>query len=671
MHEKLSPIIQTVSGSTSPRESKINKNIEIGSNTIVKSLTNTTTQVEDSVKIDIDIKPVVKIEEIKPVLILHEDTKEMKTKTITETNKPTERNEKITDKEFSSDSLVQHVHNLENPSDDKQSHISIDTSDPMENKLEREYRRIFSAKSKESKQSSDKPLPDFKSTSTLKRRFEALRRGLAKREDSKKNAVIVTKVSSQISAPSRKDVSINSDPPSLEGRSFSNTKTYSPYTQSYSRDQTVYNPRTSQYKRSVTSRKERDSAHWSSRPDDDDSECQGVKGMFKLWGKKFNLEEDYYKNRATPKPSYAISKQSEKKVEEPKLVIKTSDIEEKKEGRKFFFFKKKNKDKPYKSKKGVTTGRCEVRDGLMIKIGTGGNAFVPEVNVKEPKVFPVSEEYEDIVRKAWLKKFLSQAIESRNSVQIRWNNNTYATSSSTVFELMDNVYKNTGVVFRSKSQVAVQPSYKSYKQHVNFVHQNIEAWMIPKTITDRPKLLPAKVKCKSDEERKDNIEVRISDQKWFIDKSKAFSHKIEVVLHSKNFVKVNKEASSEYLRIDIPKGFFVDSSSDDNNKQVANQFSDEKVFKIVEYETGSDLNKDRTTRNFDIGDHKQNNIKVTVSVKENKDCDSMVLETMIKRPPVHRDVVIQGSNVYIPKRCDVIGVGIITQRELREIQKPM
>ncbi|CAH0599875.1 unnamed protein product [Chrysodeixis includens] len=688
MNEKLSPIVHTVSGTTSPRDSTYNRNIEIGSNTVVKSLTHTTTQVEESKReseensdrpeIEIE-KPEVKIEEIKPVLIakevVKEEVKEMQNKTL-KVIKPSLIKDKYVAKDFSSDSLVQQVYNLENPSDVKSSRTSMEPADPMENKLEREYRNIFVNKSKEPKSSNEKNAGDYKSTSSLKRRFGALRRSLAKKEDSKKNSSIAPEITSPTSVASRKDVSINSDPPSLEGRSYSSTKPYNPFPSSYSRAKTAYDTKisshiVSSYKRSVTGRKERGSAQWSSRPDDENGECQGVKGMFKLWGKKFNLEEDYYdKKNPTPSPYGSpkeSSKKSDKKYPEPKLIIK-DDIEEKKDGKRFFFFKKKNKykNKPYKSKKGVTTGRCEVKDGLKIKIGGAGTSYIPETVVKEPEAVP--NDYEDLFKRAWVTKFMSQAIESRNSVQVRWNNKTYTTSSSTVFELMDNVYKDTGVIFRSKSQVTIHSSYKSYTaQHVNFVHQNIEAWMVPKTLPDKPKLLP-KIKCKSNEDRNNNIEVRISDQKWFIDKSKAFSHKIEVVLHSKNMVKLNKEESSEYLRIDIPKGFFMDSSSDENNKRGTNHSSDEEVFKIVEYETGSDLKKDKTVRNFDIGDHRQNNIKVTVSVKESKDYD---IDTIMKQPPVFKNVSFQGSKVYKLKRCDVIGVGIITHRELRDNRKPI
>lgn len=585
---------------------------------------------------------------------------------------------------FSSDSLVEHVHNLEHPSEDSRIPTFID---PMENKLEREYRKMFISKSKDSKeQKSSEEKPDgsdnMKSTSVLRRRFEALRRGLAKKEDYKKNAMLALNDSSNVSSPSHKDVSIASDPPSLEGRSYSNTKIYSPFPSiDHGTDRcSIRNPYheidkfstrspyqetekssiISPYRKSVSGKRD-----WS-RTEDEGIEYQGVKGMFKLWGKKFNLDEE----ECSPGPSVANSKKSKD------CKIPTSESESKKEGKKFFFFKKKSKDKtkpPFKQKKGVTAGRCEVGDGLMIKIGAAVNS-PPEEKKHDKKerrvVEKISEPYVEMLRKAWLQQFLARTIESRNSVKVRWNNNAYATSSSTVFEMMENVYKDTGVVFRSRSEVTTGDSsyYKSFtKQRVNFV-QDIEAWMIPKLIPDV--LTPIPVKIRSDEkgDKKDNIEVTISDNKWYIDKSKAFAHKIEVVLHSNNIVKPCKKQESEYLRIDIPKGFFSDTSSDSGGQM---QTSNEEVYKIVEYESPDShclLRKDKT---FDVEDHLAKDIKVTVSVKDSGDMESKILETVIKRPPVHRDVVIQGSNVLIPKSCNVIGVGIITQKDITRIRKPM
>lgn len=667
MSEKLSPIVHTVSESTSPQESA-NRNIEIGSNTVNKILTSTTTQMEELIDKEVDIKMICN-EEAKVGTEPQVEKTKISVKNSTEVRNTTsakDRKHKPPER-YSSDSLVQHVHDLENPSmTEKPSPCSEDL---MENKLEREYRKIFSTKSKDSKKST---IPDNKSASILKRRFEALRRGLARKDDSKKSAIITPKMSSQVSiiVTSHRDVSINSDPPSLEARSFSNTKMYSPHAfpSIVEHDKSnIYNPQAS-YKRAVNRpRADRASVSWS-KTDEEDSECQGVRGMFKLWGKKFNFEEDPYKTA----PSFDVPKINDKKDELQKLANKANA--EEKEKKKFFFFKKKTKDekkeKPFKPKKDVTAGRCEVKEGLMIKIGNVDQGYKSDSKPKSPdqkrKVYDA-----ETGQAAWLQKYLSHAIESRNSVRVRWNNKMYGTSSSTVFELMDTVYRDTGVVFRSKSEMTVQSSYyKPYsrRQNVNYAQQNIEAWMIPKTVTDHPHKLPGKIKRESNKPNNENMEVRISDQKWIIDKSKAFSHKIEVVLLSKNLVRCNKKESSEYLRIDIPKGFFVNSSdtSDENNNNKQNQSSDEEVYKIVEYETASDLKKERNPYR---GNKEPNNVKVTVSVRSHRNLDSSL--ELYKSPPIHRDVNIQNSKVYIPKRCDVVGVGIITQREMRERGKPM
>ncbi|KAF9824680.1 hypothetical protein SFRURICE_000545 [Spodoptera frugiperda] len=678
MSAKLSPIVLTISGSTFDHESKLNRYSEIGNNPIVKKLTNTTTQFEDLINENQQDVSREEIEKEQPIFKVQEHEKDGKTHPadsykVNESIK--EKLDNLVRKAYSSDSLVQHVHNLEDPSVGKTSHDTVDI-DPVSNKSEKDSKKLSADKSRssDSKSTAERSTAVLKTPSSFKRRFEAIRRGLAKKEDLKKNPVVVTKEISQESVVSHKDVSINSDPPSLEGRSDCNVRTYSPFPQVYARDNTIYNPRTPPYRRSMTSRKDRSSTRWSSHRNDDDSESQGVKCKFKLWGKKGSVEENSSKRRCTPRPSFITTRKRFNKKEE--LKISTKSDSDKKESRRFFFFKKKNKsnneentykrnneENTYKPivRKGVTAGRCEVKDGLVIKI-CGANT------VKEAKPPEIVDDRGEIFRKAWLKEFLSQSIEPRNSVQVRWNNKKYVPSSSTVVELMDSVYKDTGLDFRSKSQVTVQPSYKSFtKQHVSFVKQKIEAWMIPRTIADRPEMIP--LSQNTDENKNDNIEVIISDQKWCIDKSKAFSHKIEVVLHTENFTKLDKERSSEYLRIDIPKGFFVDSSSDDTNKNTVNQSSDEEVYKIVEYETGSDLKREKTQR--DIGDHhKPNNIKVTVSVKEVKDGVSKVLEPRIQGR-LQRDVVIQGSHVNVPRKCDVVGVGIITQRDLREMRKPI
>ncbi|KAG6445208.1 hypothetical protein O3G_MSEX003789 [Manduca sexta] len=651
LNEKLSPIVQTRSGATSPSDWRINT--EVASNTIGKDMVTITTQVEteiDNAQENAKNTDNIEISDIKQPVNNAQDPRCSKDQApVPENSQMKDKKGNLVNRAVSSDSLLQHVHNLENPSDYKQSGTSVD---PMENKLEREYRKMFSAKGKD-KRPNEKPMSDMKSASVLRRRFEALRRGKVKKEDSKKNANIPNKESNQVGAPIRKDVSIASDPPSLEGRSYSNTKTYSPFHFNNEPEKSNCKPGTSR-KRSSTEKKDKDSLQWS-QIGNDDSDCQGVKGMFKLWGKTFNLEEDTYKKRSSPISSHqrvnTFTKQPEKKAE---LKLEKTV---KKDGRKFFFFKKKSKEKskPYKSKKGLTAGRCEVGDGLTIKID--GNEFTPNESKKKIHIS------EDMLRKQWLHKYLTHAIESKNSVQIRWNNKTYATSSSTIFELMDTVYQDTGIVFRSRSEVTTGESsfYRSKTQHVNFAHQEIEAWMIPNTVVDAPKQKCRKVK---NMRSKQTTEMRTSAQKWFIDKAKAFSRKIEVVLHTKHVVHSPKESSSEYLRIDIPKDFFIESSSDENRKPS----SDEEVFKIVEYESLADSKRNK--KDMATGDHPADDVKLMVQ-KTSHVLEPNILETVIKGPAARRDVVIQGSDVNIPKRCDVIGVGIITQRDLREIRKPI
>lgn len=660
------------------------RNTDIGSNTIDNKLETTGTQFEvlETNKQEVvkpekqEHKSSVAISQIQPKHVV--ETKIPKVSEHTQKNKYSneisvdrnksqdERKVKEPPRTYSSDSLVQHVHNLENPSDEKHSRISF--PDPMENKLEREYRKMFSTtKSKESKSSCDKPAPELKSASVLRRRFEALKRGINKRESSLKKKEPVVIKSSNGEVPAYKDASVTSDPPSLISRSFSDTEKYKAPVEGTKREKN----------RTASVKKEKRSSEWqSSQPNSADSTDPGVKGMFKLWGKKFNFEEDgYSKRQATPMPSYDTSKKI-KKEEHPKVEM----TESKKEGKKFFFFKKKSKDRNKSAcipKKDVTAGRCEIKDGIVLKLGEAASS---KANGKgAPKIL---EESNEIICRAWMKRFISEAMESARSVNVRWNNSMYATSSSTVFELLDSVYKNTNVVF-SQSDVTIGESsyYKSFTKQVNFV-QDIEAWMILKTIPDRPILkiplrqvpirplekrqIPLHINSEKHMNEK-NIECTIFDQKWYIEKSEAFSHKIEVVLHSNNTTQVNnRKTSSEYLRIDIPGDFF-DTSSDEREQ---NHSSDEKVYKIVEYETNSEIERARkalTALNKDVS----NDIKVIVSVKDSRSLESKILETIIKRPLMLKDVTIQGNDDSDAQRCDVIGVGIITQRDLREFRKPM
>ncbi|XP_045508112.1 uncharacterized protein LOC123703944 [Colias croceus] len=657
--KKLSPIVQTVSCATSPIDLIIASKQQVKSTDTYKVNKNIVAQIEYSLTRDSIINQTVKAQKESKRDML-EDRIEVKPKPVKQTRLKTAETctDKI-EKDFSSDSLVQHVHNLENPSIDKQIRASID---PMENKLEREYRKMFATKEENSstQQSIDKPVTDLKSASVLRRRFEALRRGLAKKEDSKKE-IVTEKNSSQRSVLSRKDVSIASDPPSLEPKSYSNTKIYSPYT-SFTNPYKYVNSTVVKKKRSP-SKKQDISSNWST--DVVDSDCQGVKGMFKLWGKKFNFEDDTYK-KPSPKTSVYASRKPEKKIEKGSP---TKVGEEKKRAKKFFFFRKRSKDKAkqvFKTKKGVTAGRCEVEDGLTIKIGA--KEYPTEIIQDSNIDSNLEEDYDNILKKSWLRTFLSSKVDSRRSVQIRWNNNMYATSSSTIFELLDCVYKNTGLVIRSKSDVTTGESSNYYSRHKHgpkFMQRNIEAWMIPTTIYPQYQTIDLiKTGVRKDKTR--NIQVTYSDRKWCIDRSQR-GNKLELVLHSKNFIKTGKHKSSEYILIDIPKGYFTESLTLNDVRS-----SDEEVYKITDYESpNSNTNYcQRNTDNFDMGDHVHNGAQVELSVKD-INVKSPIIESLKKTPPLCRDVTIQGSQVYIPKLCDVIGVGIITQRDIRDIKKPI
>ncbi|KAI8441529.1 hypothetical protein MSG28_015117 [Choristoneura fumiferana] len=541
---------------------------------------------------------------------------------------------KDTDAKFSSDSLIQHIHNLELSSTNKLSQVLVDT---IENKIEREYRQLFESKSKHqhlespSKQIQNKSV--HKSTSLLKRRFEALRRSHKKEQT--KNEVVV-KPSSKI--PSHKDVSVASDPPSLVARSYYISKPYNP-------------PNLDPPKEVETAKNESDVL--TVTEDDESGYNQGVLSMFRLWSKKIHLDESENPSEK-PSPIAQNATKTKEKVD--------SKEEKKSQGKKFFFFKRKEKSKtqsdqtPCKNKKSVTANRCEIKDTLVHQAPKKSNA---RRYTKVPsKQEVITAKYEEVLCKAWLSKFITNSSESNESAKIRWNNNTYTTSSSTVFELMDNVYKDAGIVRRSKSASSTtHNNNRSTTKRVNFLQHNIEAWMIPKTITCSPMMIPVNKKNPSSRENSKNIAVAISKNKWAIDTARTFSRRIELVLHSNNISKLNNKESSDFLKIDIPKGFFSDST---NSEEHRCQMSDEQVYKIVEYETLKSKSDIKKVADHNC-DHTFNEISVTVSVKDSKNNESKVLETIIKRRPTQRDVVIQGSRVSFPKRCDVIGVGIITQ----------
>lgn len=744
---KVSPIIHTKSGTTSPKEPmsiKLN-NTELGTNTIEKTFITTTTQMDDDRMVERESKPPTTVTVIvRPTSTMKESDKDKIHSNYMERKEV---------KSFSSDSLIQHVHDLEHASEDN--HES-----EMGNKIEIEYPSMRQSNSKsrekESSVEKDKSISsELKSTSLLRRRFQALRKSLSKKEDSKTNDSKSSNPSIHSIIGSVKDASVTSDPPSLVARSYSNIKTtsqFSPHssdsnqqcdTEIYKGPLLVKKEIQQSLKDSPPGKNEdppqqstRDGSILEKREDPQqlpkdgmfvDSEYgQGVKSMFKYWGKKFNLEdESRITNRKSESPKSSFAKKKEKKEDTmPKLEFSASPpLEEKKEGKKFFFFKKKNRHKKpekqkdtYKNKKGVTTGRCEVRDGLLIKFG--GNSPPPSVAKSKVSASRDIESYGEMIRKDWLRKYMTNSpMESQNSVKIRWNNNTYATSSSTIFELMEHVYKGTGVTLKSKSETAssVEDTYKAYTNQNQNYAQEIEAWMIPRTIPDHriivrdnKVLFPTQLRDRPPPKSEDNLNLSLSDRKWFIEKSKAFAHKIEVVLHSNNVIDLkNRHTSSDYLSFDIPKDFFADSSTDDPPHTTQ---SVEEVYQIVEYDNTDPITQTARVlkpiitvptdkRPYGHGpptntpQHKKNpesqrevpksqNIQVgegnSIKTKSSETLQDGVvpfttkpLNTMTEKSQAFRDVVIQDSNENIPRMCDVIGVGIITQRELRHPPKPM
>lgn len=741
---KVSPIRTTKSGTTSPKEHMSVKpsNTELGINTIEKVFIATTTQMENNFIIESETKPPTTVTVIVKSTPMTKESGRDKLKT-------NYLGKKVV-KSFSSDSLIQQVHNLEHPSEDRYAEL-----ENVGNTTETDYQILLGSKSKnrekESRLEKQKSISsELKSASLLRRRFQALRKSLSKKEDSKTNDSKSSIPSIHSITGSVKDASVTSDPPSLVGRSYSNLKTSfknSPSssdsnqqcdTDIFKESSTRKNDNPQQTPKESTSEKhedpqqlpkdnsisekKEDARQLPKLPDSmtvDNEYGLGVKGMFKLWGKKFNLEDE--------------SRINNKKSESPKSSF--AKKKEKKEGKKFFFFKKRNKhkkaEKPkdtYKNKKGVTTGRCEVRDGLLIKFG--GSSHPPSsvlrpVAKSKVNVSRNMESYGEMIRKDWLRKYMMNSpIESQNSVKIRWNNNTYATSSSTIFELMEHVYKGTGVTLKSKSETTSSMDdtcfYKTYANQ-NYV-QEIEAWMIPRTIPDNPIIrkdnkvfYPVTLRDRPLPKSEDNLNLTLSDRKWFIEKSKAFAHKIKVVLHSNNIIDLKKHhGSSDYLRIDIPKGFFSDTSTDD--PPLTTQTSEEVVYKIVEYDNTDSItqtariikllntaptqgpviefqNTVPTNKRPPINTPQQSkkiesqkdvlkthNIQVGESNSKNPQPSYTFLDCVLphstkpwntEKSPAFRDVVIQNSNERIPKICDVIGVGIITQRELRDPPKPM
>lgn len=375
----------------------------------------------------------------------------------------------------------------------------------------------------------------------------------------------------------------------------------------------------------------------------------GIKGMFKLWSRRFNLEDDY--NRQNPTSSFDLS-YTDKRLD---------SVQSQKKETKFFIFKRRTKSKSssYKSNKPVITGICQAKKGVMIK-----------VEPSKPTSFSYSSSKKALKRNIysaqnWIQAFKSKEYDNRRSVHIRWcnENKTFSGSSSTVFKLMNDVYHNPETIFPSKSELIQKgishgPIKSPVAPRSSFANRNYEAWMIHEAVFNTQR--PTHTRSNKSEllNKKHNVEIKITNKQCFIERSKAFSHRIEVVLHSKNIIKSqNKDVSDEFIKIDIPKGFFNESSSEMDTKLYG--YSDEEVYNIIDYEMSSiamDLQKkpEKEKLNYSTGDHKSSN---------NHDMAKQKSEIFSRQPT--------NNEIFIPKKVDVVGVGILSRRDEDFVKRPM
>ncbi|KPJ11010.1 hypothetical protein RR48_10190 [Papilio machaon] len=355
------------------------------------------------------------------------------------------------------DSLVQHVYNLDKPCN---ATLSTATIDPMENKLEREYRKIFSNQSKDCP--CNKKISAANSDSLL-RRFEALRRDMTLKDELKKN---ISKTSSPANEPKYKDVSVDSDGASLP--ECDDKKIITPISSDYS---VKYKKEKSKKKSNAKLQK---SSYW--RRSDIDSDHQ-TKGRFKLWGRKISTDGGSHK-KSKIKCSDG-KKKSEASVKFSKLLKSKSSV--KKEGKKFRFFKKKIKAAP-RSRTDVMTGRCEVREGMSIQIGKG---LLPQ-DYNKNAIQKFRLKYEDKLLNAWIRNFLTKSDEPRKERSAIYSSSVESNCSSST-DIGENSSSETDIQFTTTATVTNNSSFHKVNESpfMNFSNQYIQAWMLTKTILDR------------------------------------------------------------------------------------------------------------------------------------------------------------------------------------------
>ncbi|XP_061726433.1 uncharacterized protein LOC133531991 [Cydia pomonella] len=218
-------------------------------------------------------------------------------------------------------------------------------------------------------------------------------------------------------------------------------------------------------------------------------------------------------------------------------------------------------------------GQATNKAGLMIKIG--GNT-----QRKKPK--PPKEKHKDKMPKTWIKKFLESTKDCKNNgIYIRWNNKAFSTkSSSTVFELINNVYKQLGIKDYAKSdEVSVSDIKKMPKKNVHKsktriprstnkpkYRQKLKAYMMPQTIVPGPVYMPGNV--------------IITDEKHETEKVKSKTlllHKPKPSLLELPFINrlsTVSYPSSNYFKIHLPKDFFDPVSTTKNEQRISSSQDD-------------------------------------------------------------------------------------------------
>lgn len=271
---------------------------------------------------------------------------------------------------------------------------------------------------------------------------------------------------------------------------------------------------------------------------------EGVMGMFKLWNQKFNFESDdakLFSDNAVDNDINKIDKQK------PKIKHK-----------KFMLFRKKLKNK------NIIAGRCQVNNECVLNVH---NNNVDTHNVTKEKNSEGNHLNNNFY--SWIQIFKSKPIQSKKDVKIRWNNKLFTKSSSTVFEIIDALYNNKN--FKSNSKIS--NIYKSsHKKSLIVNNCNIQAWMLQKTILDNSNFMKSlKTSYGSN--------LNECNKKHFIEQSKAFSNKIEIILQTAKFIRdTNKKNYKSHLNINISKGLLLSNDNNIIGEEIINKIVDYDVF---------------------------------------------------------------------------------------------